>query len=323
MKKMTTNQNLTWFQSLSTPEVAEIVQERGPRTIVFAAGGTTRWFILNYLDGWPKDMSYWQEYLTQGGRQFLKAAQMFFDHGVRTLFTHAIVPGQLGKSKGYLPLALSAGMEKIASSADFLSFYQEYGVRVHFFGNYCQVLKGSAHESTLAHFDEIEAQTQANNRHLLYWGFNSEHDQMTPILDLAVQYYRDHGRSPSQEEIITLHYKEPIDPIDIYIGFNRPKTSDLIPPLLEGQTDLYFTVGLSFDLSQIQFRSILYDHLFARQGRHRDYGELSENVFSEMQAFYRLNQNNVIGLGQRYDPGAIWHAMPQVSLPTGWDKVNK
>jgi hypothetical protein len=316
-----TAEDLAWFQNLSTSEVAAIVRERGPRTVVFAAGGTIRWFILNYLDGWPKDMSYWQGYLRQGGQRFLNIVQMFFEHGVHTLFTHAIVPGQLeGKGEGYLPLALTSGMERLAGSSEFLQFYEEYGVSVRFFGNYRQVLEGSQYRGTLALFDGIAERTRTNDRHRLYWGFNSEKDQITPILELAVQHYRDHGRVPSRGEVVELYYGEPVEPVDIYIGFNRPKTADLMPPLLEGQADLYFTVGLSWDFSQPQLRSILYDHLYARRGRHRDYGALPASVFSEMQAFYRLNQGGVTGVGRRYESGAIWHPMPQVRLPPGWSE---
>jgi hypothetical protein len=317
-----TTEDLTWFQNLSTPEVAAIVRERGPRTVVFAAGGTTRWYILNCLDGWPKDMSYWQGYRRQSGQRILNIARMFFNHGVHTLFTHALTPGQFDadKGEGYLPLALTSGMERIAGTSEFLQFYEEYGVRVRFFGNYRQVLEGSQYRGTLALFDEAEERTRTNDRCRLYWGFNSEQDQIAPILELAVQYYRNHGRAPSREEVVELYYGEPVEPLDIFIGFNRPRIAALMPPLLESRADLYFTVGLSWDLSQLQLRNILYDHLYARRGRHRDYGALPASAFSEMQAFYRLNQGGVIGLGRRYEPGNIWHPIPQVHLPSGWDE---
>jgi hypothetical protein len=314
-----TTEDLIWFQNLSTPEVAAIVREH-VKTVVFAAGGTVRWLILNHLDGWPRDMSYWPEYLRQGGQRILKIVQMFFDHGVHTLFTHAIVPGQLeGKGAGYMPLALTSGMERLAATPEFLHFYEEYQVGVHFFGNYRQVLEGSQYERTLARFDEVAERTRANERHRLFWGFNSEQDQITPILELAVQHYQNHGRAPSREEVVELYYGEPVEPVDIFVSFNRPRAAALMPPFLEGRADLYFTVGLSFDFSQAQLRSILYDHLYARRGWHRDYGELSDSAFAEMRAFYRLNQGAVIGLGRRYEPGNIWHPMPQVRLPSGWD----
>lgn len=319
-----TREDFAWFQSLDKREIAAIVRERGPKTAVFAAGGTTRWFILNYLDGWPGDMSYWQGYLRQGGQQFLRIAQMFFDHGVRTLFTHAIVPGQLeGRDERYVRLALTSGMERVATTPDFVRFYEENDVRVRFFGNYRRVLEGSEYKGALDRFDEAEDRTRANDRHLLYWGFNSQEDQITPILELAAQFYRDHGRAPNREDVVKLYYGETVEPVDIYVGFNRPRTSGLMPPLLEGRVDLYFTVGLSFDFSERQLRSILYDHLFARRGRHRDYTELPSGAFAEMQAYYRLNQGGVTGVGRRYEPGAIWHSTSQVHLPPGWHEEDE
>jgi hypothetical protein len=316
-----TTKDLSWFQNLSTSEVAAIVRERGPRSVVFAAGGTTRWYILNYLDGWPEDMNYWQEYIHHGGRRFMEIAQLLFDHGVHTLFTHAIVPGQLeGKGQGYLPRALTSGMESLAASPGFLRFYDEYGVAVRFYGDYRQVLEDSEYRDVLAHFDQVAEQTSTNEHHRLFWGFNSSQDQISPMLELAVQYYQQHGWAPTREEIIHAYYGEPLEPVDVYIGFNRPRTANLMPPLLDNRADLYFTVGLSFDFSQTQLRSILYDHLYARRGRHRDYGELPATAFSEMQTFYRLNQEKVTGLGRRYQSGAIWHPLPQVHLPSGWDE---
>ena len=315
-----TEQDIAWFQSLSSTEIAAIVRER-VKTVVFAAGGTTRWLMLNHLDGWPKDMSYWQKYLRHGGERFLEIAKMFFDHGVHTVFTHAIVPGQLeGKGAGYHPLALTSGMEKLAGSPDFLHFYTEYGVRVRFFGNYRQVLERSEYKGALEQFDQVAEQTRRHDQHRLYWGFNTGEDQIARILELAVQYDRDHGRAPSKEQVIELYYGEPVEPVDIFISFNRSRTAHLMPPLLEGQADLYFTVGLSFDFAQTLLRRILYDHLYARRGRHRDYGELSSSAFSEMQDFYRLNREAVTGLGQRYEPGAVWHPVPQVRLPSSWEE---
>jgi len=308
------------FQNLNSSEIAAIVREQGPKTAVFAAGGTTRWLILNYLKGWPEDISYWQEYLKYGGQRFLEIARLFFEHGVYTLFTHAIVPGQLeGKGEGYPPLALTSGMERLAGTPEFLQFYEEYGVRVCFFGNYRDVLQGSEYARTLEHFDKVAKQTGTNDQHRLYWGFNTDKDQITPALELAAQFYRDHGRAPTREEVVELYYGEPVAPVDVFISFNRTRTATLMPPLLGGQADLYFTVGLSFDFSQSQLRNILYDHLYARRGWHREYGELPDRAFSEMQAFYRLNQDAVTGIGRRYEPGAIWHPAPQVRLPPGWE----
>ena len=309
------------FQDLNSSEIAAIVREQGPKTAVFAAGGTTRWLILNHLKGWPKDMSYWQEYLEYGGRRFVDIARLFFEHGVDTLFTHAIVPGQLkGKGEGYPPLALTSGMERVAGTPEFLQFYEEYGVRVRFFGNYREVLEGTEYAGTIEHFDTVAKETRTNDQHRLYWGFNTDKDQITPALELAVKFYQDQGRAPTREEVVEVYYGEPVAPVDIFVGFNRTRTATLMPPFLGGQADLYFTVGLSFDFSQSQLRSILYDHLYARRGWHREYGELPNRAFPEMQAFYRLNRDAVTGVGRRYEPGAVWHPTPQVRLPPGWDE---
>jgi hypothetical protein len=315
------NGGSSWFRSLTSAQVAEIVRERGPRTMVFAAGGTIRWFILNHLDGWPEDTSFLRSYMQQGGRRLLEILRLFFEHGVRAVFTHAIAPGQLvGKGEGYTPLLLSRGLARMTGAPEFLRFYQDHGIRVRFFGDHRLLLKGSQYKEALADLDELERRTAHNERHVLFWGLNPEERQAAQVLELATRYYQEHGRVPSREQAIEAYYGEPVEPADILVGFNRPKDLGLIPPLLGGRTDMYFLVGLSLDFSQAQLRDILYDHLYARPGQHRDYGELAPDAFSEMQAFYRLNQGRILGVGRRYEPGSIWHARPQVRLPAGWDE---
>ncbi|MBN1584527.1 MAG: hypothetical protein JXA89_27725 [Anaerolineae bacterium] len=314
-----TAKDMAWFQSLTVPQVARVVREHGLKTVVFAAGGTKRWFILNHLDRWPTDRSYWEEYLKYGGQRFLEITKLFFEHGVSTLLTHAVIPSQLdGQGNRYLPLALTSGMERIAASPEFLAFYDEYGVRVRFFGNYRRVLQELGYKDALELFDRVEEQTKENDQHVLFWGFNSEQDQMTPIFEQVVRYYQEHGVVPNKDQVVELYYGEPVSPVDIYITFNRLRTW-VFPPLLDGHADLYFTVGLSFDFSSKQLKSILYDHLFARAGTHRDYSALSPDAFSEVQMFYRLNRDGVIGIGRCYEPGAFWHPVPQVHLLAGWD----
>jgi len=314
-----TTKSIEWFQSLSTSQVAEIVRERELGTVVFAAGGTKRWFILNHLDHWPSDRSYWDGYLEHGGKQFLKITRLFFEHGVPELLTHAVIPSQLaGEGERYLPLALTSGMERIAASPEFLAFYDECGVRVRFFGNYRQVLQDLDYTDALAMFDEVEERTCKNDRHVLWWGFNSEQDQLTPIIKLAAQYYQEHKVMPDQDQIVELYYGEAISPVDIYISFNKPRAW-VLPPLIGDRADLYFTVGLSFDFAQRQLRSILYDHLYARRGVHRDYAALSPESFSATQEFYRLNQEAVIGVGHHYEAAHFWYPLPQVRFPSGWN----
>ncbi len=315
-----TTKNMDWFQSLSTSEAAKVVREHGPKTVVFAAGGTKRWYILNHLDRWPSDTSYWEGYLEYGGHKFLEITKLFFDHGVSTLFTHAVIPSQLqGEGKRYLPLALKSGMERIAASPEFLAFYDECGVRVRFFGNYRRVLQELERTDVLDLFDQVEERTKNNDRHVIFWGFNSEQDQMSPIFEMVARHYQEHGVVLNKDQAIELYYGESVSPVDIYITFNRLRTW-VLPPLLGGHADLYFTVGLSFDFSQIQLRSVLYDHLYARRGKHRKYDTLAPESFSEAQKFYRLNQEGVIGVGRIYEAGDFWYPVPQVRLPSGWDE---
>ena len=69
-----------------------------------------------------------------------------------------------------------------------------------------QVLQDSEYGDVLAHFDQVAQQTSTNEHHRLFWGFNSSEDQISPILELAVQYYQQHGRAPTREEGIQTYY---------------------------------------------------------------------------------------------------------------------
>ncbi|MBN1259904.1 MAG: hypothetical protein JXB35_04405, partial [Anaerolineae bacterium] len=159
-----------------------------------------------------------------------------------------------------------------------------------------------------------------HDQHLICWGFVSHPDQTSDIVKLAVQFYEIHGRAPTRDELIPLYYGIPVKPVDLMIGFNRTRISVLMPPLLGDNADLYFTVGLSMDLSAPVFRRILYDRLFARKSRHRAYETLTPEAFAQLRAYYALNRENVLGLGERFEAGGVWHPLPQVQLPPEWEK---
>jgi hypothetical protein len=83
-----------------------------------------------------------------------------------------------------------------------------------------------------------------------------------------------------------------------------------MPILATGTEDLYFTTSPTPYLTRKQLRVILFDHLYARKGE-PDYGDFTEEDWERMRNFYRMNENNTLGVGAKI--GQVWYPLPQVN----------
>jgi hypothetical protein len=193
-----------------------------------------------------------------------------------------------------------------------LAFYQQYGVRVRVYGDTLRYLAGTPYEHALSAFDEVARRTAGHGHRRLFFGVCA-HDAAETVAAFGSRFHQQHGRPPNKEEIVTAYYGEPVGPVDIFIGFDRPAVFDM-PLIASGQEDLYFTVSPSPYLDRQTLRSILFDHLFTRPVTER-YDELTLESRQTMSQFYRLNRQHVLGIGQRSADGSFWYPLPQVQLP--------
>jgi tuberculosinol/isotuberculosinol synthase len=301
------------FCRLPAPEVARLVRSAGPKVCVFPINGTRRWFLLEHPGADEEGFS--SAYLDVIARRHIELYQIFFDHGVDTLLTPAFGPDILDRGEAYVQMA-AEGLARLAKHPEFLGFFEAYGVRVRFYGDYARYFARTPYAHLTDLFDEVMARTAANNNHRLFFGLFA-HDASETIAEMAVAYHAEYGRVPDKRALVERYYGEYVEPVDIFIGFDRFSAFDM-PLVATGNEDLYFTVSPSPYLDERQLRRILYDHLYARRGQEVEYAEMSPADVTHMREFYRANLGRTMGVGAWQLSGAFWIPLPQVELPGGF-----
>lgn len=298
------------FQALATDEIAQLVRGSGPRVVVFPINGTRRWFMLEHPDLAAGDFA--ANYMRTTWRQQMTLYRLLFDHGVETLLTPIFGPDLLERGKAYHEL-IEPGLLWLTRDEELLAFYEQYDVRVRVYGDTQRYLSDTPYAHALEAFEMIAERTAGHQRHRLFFGVCA-HDAAETVVAIGLRYYQEHGRLPNKKEIVAAYYGEAIGPADIFIGFDRPAVFDM-PLIATGQEDLYFTVSPSPYMDRFVLRSILYDHLFARPVS-ESYDAMNVESWQMLDQFYRLNRQNVLGLGRCSADGSFWYPLPQVQLPS-------
>lgn len=300
------------FQRLPTEEIAQLVREAGPKVCVFPVNGTRRWFMLEH--GVEEGENYAEIFLDQMVEAHIALYRLCFDHGIDTLLTPIFGLDILQRDDADVSVS---GMALLAAHR-FMEFYQEYGVRVYFYGEYRKVLASTPYAYLLDLFDKVTAQTLEHKRYRLFFGVCA-HDATETVAEIGVRLYQERGRLPNRREIVEAYYGEYVEPVDFFVGFSPFAAFDM-PLLATGNEDLYFTVNPSLCVDAYTLRAILYDHLYARPGE-PEYGKMSAEDWDTMRRFYRLNQRTVLGTGVRTVRGGVWYPSGEVRLPDDFASV--
>ena len=287
--------SLNEFLNLPAKEVAKLVKASGEKVVVFPINGTRRWFVLEYGDQDFDDPI--AAYMDIAMKRHIELYKLFFEHGVRTLLTPVIGPEILATRDGYMQKIGAEGLARFVTHPEFLSFYEEYGVRVRFYGDYRKHLANTPYEHLSNLFEGIAKTTGQNERFRLFFGaFADNLNATTVVAELAVQYYQEHGEIPDRKQIIEMYYGEYVDKANIFIGFDRFAVFDY--PLINwGEEDLYFMVAPSSYLDKKQLRNILYDHLYTRRVPEVEYMSGSDEELSNARSYYLENREITAGVG--------------------------
>ena len=287
--------SLEEFLNLPAEEVAKLVQVSGSKVVVFPINGTRRWFMLEYGDQEFNDPI--AAYMDIAMNRHIELYKLFFDHGVDTLLTPVIGPEILATRDAYMQQIGAEGLSRLVTHPALLSFYEEYGVRVRFYGDYRKHLTNTPYEHLSDLFEGITETTGRNERFRLFFGAFADNLNATSVVaELAVQYFKEHGTIPEREKIVELYYGEYVDKADIFIGFDRFAVFDY--PLINwGEEDLYFMVAPSCYLDEKQLRNILYDHLYTRRVPEVEYMSDSDDELNDTRNYYLGNRELTLGAG--------------------------
>ena len=124
------------------------------------------------------------------------------------------------------------------------------------------------------------------------------------ILRLAHQY-----GAATREELVRLVYGE-TSRRRLYIGTGKPQfVHSIVPPLLAGKLECYWSQHLGYDLDQHTLRSILYDFAYVRRFVQTDKTGRAEQVLAYESVW---DEPTVLGMGMRLGP--FWYPAP-VEVP--------
>lgn len=300
--------DLEAFKNLSASEIAQLVRSSGPKVCVFPINGTRRWFMLEHAV--PEGSDWATVYCDVAAERHIDLYRMFFDHGIDTLLTPIFGPDLLERGEEYARMAVE-GLIMLATEPRFVDFYREYDVRVRFYGDYRRFFAPTGYSHVPGIFDKVASQTASHKQNRLFFGVCAQ-DATETVGELAVRYHAEHGCLPDKKTLVELYYGEPVEPVNLFIGFDKPCAFDM-PLVATGSEDLYFTVCPSPYLSSRQLRTILYDHLYTRRTGEVDYASLEAEEWRVMSGFYGANADNTLGVGTRV--GQIWYPLPQVASP--------
>jgi len=294
------------FLSLPAEEVANIVRAGGSRVCVFPFNGTRRWFLLEYSRDFDGDAA--QNYVELTTRGYINTYKLVFDHGIDTIVAPVFGGEILNRGEEYMR-EIGASMDLLATHPAFLEFYETYGIRVHFYGDYRKKLRGTPYAFICDTFDEITQKTAHHAQRRLFYGVWADESTET-IAELSVKHFQVNGKIPSRRELIEQYYGEYIEKADIFIGFEKFNVFDY-PMLGWGEESLYFTVAPSLYMSHRQLRDILYDFVHLRPVQDPDYFSMPKNDFETMRKFYEANRYVTFGVGEML--GGIWYPKSKIT----------
>lgn len=289
------------FINLPTEEIAEIVRASETKVCVFPFNGTRRWFMLEHAHHARENFI--QTYIEETAKAYIQTYKLLFEHGIETALAPVFGSEILRRGAEYMQ-QIGASMALLAEHPWFRAFYQEYDVRVQFYGDYRKELKATPYAYIIDQFDEAIQLTAKHQRHrLLYGVFGS--DATERIAEISVQHYAATGKIPTRREIIQAYYGEALEKADLFIGFEKFSAFDY-PMLNWGEESLYFTLAPSLYMTERQFRSILYDHIYLRSIKEPDYSAMPKAELEAMRKFYLENQDLALGVGEIRN--GIWYA---------------
>ncbi|MGZ9235694.1 MAG: hypothetical protein ACXW4E_09225, partial [Anaerolineales bacterium] len=227
------------FLQLSTEEVAGLVRASGPKVCVFPVNGTRRWFLLEHAGEIRDD--FFEAYMSTSIKNHVELCAMLFDHGIEIILAPVFGRELMQRGDEYTQRVGIDGLVRTATDKNYRQFYEQYNVRVRFYGDYRDVLMSTPYEYALKSMEDVAEATNLNRRFRLFFGVFADEATET-ISRLSVEHYLAQGAVPDKQTLIRNYYGEDLPPVSLFIGFDKFSVFDM-PLLGTGQEDLYFSLS--------------------------------------------------------------------------------
>jgi len=282
------------FLQLQVQEVAALVRASGPKVCVFPVNGTRRWFLLEHA-GQIRD-DFFEAYMNASISNHVELCALLFEHGIDIILAPVFGRELMRRGDEYTRRVGIDGLVRTATDPNYRQFFEQYDVRVRFYGDYRDVLTGTPYEYALNSMYEVTEATKHNKSVRLFFGVFA--DEFTETVSrLSVEHYLAHGSIPDKQTLVRKYYGEELPTVSLFIGFDKFSVFDM-PLLSTGEEDLYFSLSPSPYMTQRQLRAILYDHLYVRPAPEPDYTTLTEKERDWLRAYYRRNKDYAFGVGK-------------------------
>lgn len=282
------------FLELPTAEVASLVRAAGQKVCVFPVNGTRRWFMLEHGDRIGDDFI--EAYMEISIQNHVELCAMLFDHGIDTILAPVFGRELMQRGDEYTKRVGIDGLVRTATDKNYRDFFDEYNVKVRFYGDYHVVLTGTSYEYALQSMYEVVESTQNHSNFRLFFGVFAD-DATETIARLSIEHYLAHNTIPDKQMLIRKYYGEDLPAVNFFIGFDKFSVFDM-PLLSTGEEDLYFSISPSPYMTERQLRSILYDHLFVRPTPESDYTKLGPDETDWLRNYYRNHKDYAFGVGK-------------------------
>jgi tuberculosinol/isotuberculosinol synthase len=282
------------FLELPVDEVAALVQASGQKVCVFPVNGTRRWFLLEH--GGQIQDDFFEAYMNASIRNHVELCAMLFKHGIEIILAPVFGRELMRRGDEYTRRVGIDGLVRTATDPNYREFFEQYGVRVRFYGDYRDVLTGTPYEYALSSIYEVTEATKDNRSFRLFFGVFADESTET-VSRLSVEHYLAQGSIPDKQTLVRKYYGEDVPSVSMFIGFDKFSVFDM-PLLSTGEEDLYFSLSPSPYMTQHQLRAILYDHLYVRPAPEPDYTTLTGDERDWLREYYRKNKDYAFGVGK-------------------------
>lgn len=281
------DQPLSFNEFLAIPKSE--ISSSVPQTMIFAAGGTRRSAVLAGIS--PNGNAYAQ----WAYDQMIACFELFFDHGVRHIITHAIIPSQYQEITHNYREQLLNWVDWVLAGPQAIKGYQDRGWKI-------RLLGAESLPEIMPITHRLQDLTAPSDAPTLWYTVTPTESSPWEILLEAVK----RSGATTQTEAIIAQFGEYIPPATLYIGSGKPGVFPaVVPPLLMGKMQCYWTQRPGFILERETIRAILYDYAYTRKTWRKDKSGRAEQVLKARDIW---QQAPILGLGVRLGP--FWYPAP-------------
>lgn len=276
----------------------EVIGNYAPHTLVFAAGGTRRSAVLANVSVQSNEYAAWAR------QRMMQCFDLIFQHGVSHILTFAIVESQMQEVTAAYRERLIQWVDWGLAGPEAIKEYAEKGWRVRLIGTQSMPELASTAQRLIDH-------TPPDSQHTVWW-------HVVPSLESPWEWILatlNQHKVESRAELVRVMYGADIPPIELFLSFGKPFVSPaLLPPPLMGKVQSYWRQKPGYELTETEFRTILYDFSVLRSTWQADKTGRAESIVANRTAW---EMGPTLGLGMQLGP--FWYPRPFALPPANAD----